>query len=210
METAVTDWRAAARHLCKVEPRFAPLVKAHGLPTMAPARDLYASLGRAIVYQQLSGKAAATIMGRVQAALGAPGRFPRPEAFLAAPMELLRGAGLSQAKALALRDLAAHVFEGRLDLRKARRLPHGELVAALTAVRGIGPWSADMFAMFALARPDVFAVGDLGIRKGLQRFLGLRQMPAPAAMERHSAPWAPWRSAAGWYMWRVVETLPPG
>lgn len=207
-EVSVKDWRQATKHLCKVEPRFVPLVQAHGLPEMAPARNLFASLGRAIVYQQLSGKAAATIMGRVQTALGSPKTFPRPEAFLAAPMELLRAAGLSQAKALALKDLSAHVDDGRLELRKIRHAPHAELVTALTAVRGIGPWSVDMFAMFALARPDVFAVGDLGVQKGLQRFLNLRQLPTPAVMAQKSASWAPWRSAASWYMWRVLETPP--
>lgn len=202
----VKDWKPAIRHLCKVEPRFAPLVTQHGLPTMAPARDLYGSLGRAIVYQQLSGKAAATILGRVQAALGSPKSFPKASVLVRAEMPVLRGAGLSQAKALALLDLAARVEDGRLDLRKARRLPHAGLIETLTAVRGIGPWSADMFAMFALARPDVFAYGDLGVKKGLQKFLGLRQLPTESVMARHSAAWAPWRSAAGWYMWRVLES----
>ena len=108
-EAAVKDWKPAIRHLCKVEPRFAPLVKQHGLPTMAPARDLYGSLGRAIVYQQLSGKAAATILGRVQAALGSPKTFPKASVLVRAEMPVLRGAGLSQAKALALLDLAARV-----------------------------------------------------------------------------------------------------
>lgn len=198
------DLAAAAAHLRRVEPRFAPLVERHGLPEMKPTRDPFASLGRAIIYQQLAGAAAATIHGRFCKLFGSA-RFPRPAQVVASSVEALRPAGLSRGKALALLDLAAHFDDGRIKPRALLRATDDEVAAMLLPVRGIGPWSVDMFLMFGLCRPDVWPVGDFGVRQGLQYFRRMRAMPAAARMNQVAAPWRPWRSLAAWYMWRVVE-----
>ncbi len=198
------DLAAAAATLRTIEPRFAPLVDRHGVPDLTLTRDPFASLGRAIIYQQLAGAAAATIHRRFCALFGS-GRFPRPARLRASTVEMLRPAGISNAKALALLDLAAHFTDGRVSPRALLQAGDAEVAAMLLPIRGIGPWSVDMFAMFGLCRPDVWPVGDLGVRQGLQHFLRLRALPAPERMLRAAAPWRPWRSLAAWYMWRVVE-----
>jgi len=176
----------------------------HGAPTFVPTPDPIASLGRAIVYQQLSGKAAATIYGRFVALY--PGkRFPRPAALLATPVDTLRACGLSAAKAAALRDLAAHVADRRLQPARLWAMTDEAVAAALLPVRGIGPWSVDMFLMFALCRPDVLPVGDLGVRKGMQRHFRLRKLPEPDRMRQLARAWEPFRSVGAWYMWRLLE-----
>jgi DNA-3-methyladenine glycosylase II len=199
-----TDWTAAAAHLRAADPRLAPVIDRHGLPTMAPTTDAVRSLARAIVSQQLSGKAADTIWGRFVALY--PGkRFPRPPAILATDDAALRAVGLSGAKAAAIKDLARHVVERRLVPRRLPTMTDEEVAAALLPVRGIGPWSVDMFLMFALNRPDVLPVGDLGVKKGMQRHFRLRALPEADKMTKLAAPWRPFRSAAAWYMWRVTE-----
>jgi len=172
---------------------------------MTPTKNAVQSLARAIVSQQLSGKAADTIWGRVLDLY--PRRvFPAPAAILATPDAKLRGAGLSGAKAAAIKDLARHVVEEKLVPRKLGTLTDDEISAVLLPVRGIGPWSVDMFLMFALARPDVLPVGDLGVRKGMQKHFKLRTLPEPERMIKLAAPWRPFRSVAAWYMWRLLET----
>lgn len=198
------DLAAATAHLRRIEPRFAPLIERHGVPTLTPTRDPFASLGRAIIYQQLAGAAAATILGRFCALFGSA-RFPRPATVAAASVETLRPAGLSRAKALALLDLAAHFTDRRIRPKALLAAGDAEVAATLLPVRGIGPWSVDMFLMFGLCRPDVWPVGDLGVRLGLQHFLRMRAVPAPARMTRVAATWRPFRSLAAWYMWRVIE-----
>lgn len=198
------DLAAAVRHLRAADARLGPVIARHGAPPLEPTRDPFRSLARAIVYQQLSGAAAATIFGRF-VALYPRKRFPRPAALVATPIETLRTAGLSGAKAAALRDLAAHFADGRVRAPKLLRATDEDVRAALLPVRGIGPWSIDMFLIFGLVRPDVLPTGDLGVRKGMQRHLGLRTLPSPATMERLAAPWRPYRSIASWYMWRVLE-----
>lgn len=199
------DWTPALRHLAAADPRLAPLIEAHGPPTYTQTRDPVLSLARAIVYQQLSGKAAATIWGRVLA-LYPRARFPRPQAILATPDARLRAAGMSGAKAAALKDLARHVVEKRLVPSRLPAATDEEIAAMLLPVRGIGPWSVDMFLMFALARPDVLPVGDLGVRKGMQRHWKLRKLPEADRMRQLAAPWQPFRSVGAWYMWRLTET----
>jgi DNA-3-methyladenine glycosylase II len=199
------DSAGALRHLRKADPGLVPLIKQHGPPTLTPTRDPVMSLGRAIIYQQLSGSAASTIYGRFVALFGGTG-FPKAEALAAMPVEQLRTAGLSGAKAAALRDLATHVVDGRLRPRALSKMSDEEIAAALLPVRGIGPWSVDMFLMFALCRPDVLPLGDLGVRKGMQRHFKLRKLPEPAKMTKLAEPWRPWRSVGAWYMWRVLET----
>jgi DNA-3-methyladenine glycosylase II len=199
------DWKPALRHLTAADPRLAPLIEAHGPPTYTTTRDPVLSLARAIVYQQLSGKAAATIWGRVMA-LYPRKRFPRAQVILDTPDADLRGAGMSAAKAAALKDLARHVVEKRLVPSRLPAATDEEVAAMLLPVRGIGPWSVDMFLMFALARPDVLPVGDLGVRKGMQRYFQLRKLPEPDRMRTLAEPWRPYRSVGSWYMWRLVET----
>jgi DNA-3-methyladenine glycosylase II len=198
------DWTPAIAHLTAADPRLAPLIAQHGPPDYNPTRAPVLSLARAIVYQQLSGKAAATIWGRVLA-LYPRRRFPPPRAILETPDEALRAAGLSAAKTAALKDLARHVHEKRLVPSRLPAATDEEIAAMLLPVRGIGPWSVDMFLMFSLARPDVLPVGDLGVRKGMQRHFRLRKLPEPDRMQQLAAPWRPFRSVGSWYMWRLLE-----
>ena len=205
MAATAIDWSPALAHLRKADGKLAVVIERHGSPTITPTTDAVRSLARAIVSQQLSGKAAATIWDRFVALY--PGkRFPRPAAIAATPDAALRGAGLSGAKAAALKDLARHVMERRLVPAKLPAATDEEIAAMLLPVRGIGPWSVHMFLMFALGRPDVLPVGDLGIRKGMQRHFGLRKLPDPDRMTKLAAPWRPYRSVAAWYMWRLLET----
>jgi DNA-3-methyladenine glycosylase II len=205
MAAPAIDWAPAIRHLRTVDQKLAPVIEHHGEPTITPTTDAVRSLARAVVSQQLSGKAADTIWGRLLALY--PGaRFPRPAAILATPDAALRGAGLSGAKAASLKDLARHVLEDKLVPARLAIATDAEIAAMLLPVRGIGPWSVDMFLMFALARPDVLPVGDLGIRKGMQRHFGLRKLPEADKMTKLAAPWRPYRSVACWYMWRLLES----
>jgi DNA-3-methyladenine glycosylase II len=199
------DWTPALHHLAAADPRLAPLIEAHGPPSYTKTRDPVHSLARAIVYQQLSGKAAGTIWGRVMA-LYPRARFPKAQAILDTPDAQLRAAGMSAAKAAALKDLARHVVEKRLVPSRLPSATDEEISAMLLPVRGIGPWSVDMFLMFALARPDVLPVGDLGVRKGMQRHWKLRKLPEPDRMRKLAEPWRPYRSVGSWYMWRLAET----
>ena len=171
---------------------------------MRPARDgtHFAHLARAIVYQQLSGQAAATIHLRVIERLGGS---MAPAALAALDDAALRGAGLSTAKTNALRDLAARVEDGRLVLDGIETLDDDAVIDALVQVRGIGPWTAQMFLMFRLGRPDVLPVLDLGVRKGAQQVHRLRALPDAERLERLATPWRPWRSVASWYCWRALE-----
>ena len=176
-----------------------------GLPDAARRRRThFESLARAIIYQQLAGKAAATIHGRV-CALTPGSRLPKPEELLALPEARLRGAGLSRNKLAALYDLAERVADGRLRTRSLGRLPDEEVLARLVEVRGIGEWTAQMFLMFQLGRLDVLPTGDLGVQEGLRRLDGLPERPGPAALGERGAVWAPLRTVASWYLWRLAD-----
>ncbi len=193
----------ALRHLRRVDAELDRLIGAHGPPRLAPSRNHLQSLTRAIVYQQLSGKAAGTIYGRFLDLFG--GRFPDAAAIAAMPAARLRRAGLSAAKAAYVRDLAARFASGSVDPRRFHRMSDEDLVELLTAIKGIGRWSVHMFLLFGLNRPDVLPVGDLGVRRGMQLRFGLGELPLPRDMEELAAPWRPFRSIGSWYMWRVVE-----
>jgi DNA-3-methyladenine glycosylase II len=197
------DWSAALAHLASADPRFTPLIDKHGPPDIAPRKDPIGNLSRAIVGQQLSTAAARTIWGRVIARYG--GKPPAAAAILATPDADLRAAGLSGAKTAALKDLAQHVLDKKVVPRRLPKATDEEISAMLLPVRGIGPWSVDMFLMFSLARPDVLPVGDLGVRKGMQIHFGLRKLPEADKMMKLAAPWRPFRTAASWYMWRLLE-----
>jgi DNA-3-methyladenine glycosylase II len=160
-------------------------------------------LMRAIVYQQLAGKAAATIYARVQALYG--GRAPTPAELAGTPPARLRRAGLSRQKLGYLKDLARSAATGRLPLDALDALPDEDVIEALTAIRGVGVWTAQMFLMFRLGRLDVLPLLDLGIQKGMRHTYGLRRLPKPVQMERIAAAWRPYRSVACWYLWRALE-----
>jgi DNA-3-methyladenine glycosylase II len=196
----------ARRILMRRDPRLAAVMKRVGrcgLPD-ARTREPFASLVRAILSQQLSGKAADTIHGRVVVLVGGQDRMT-PAALLAVTVEALRGAGVSRPKASYLHDLSARVLDGRLDLAALETAPDDEVIAAITSVKGMGRWSAEMFLMFRLNRPDVFPVADLGIVKGVQKLFGMKRRPKPRTMERLAEPWRPYRSVAAWYLWRILE-----
>jgi DNA-3-methyladenine glycosylase II len=200
----MADWSSALDHLRSID-GFAPLIEAHGAPTIEPTTDPIQSLARAIVGQQLSTAAARTIWSRVLA-LYPRKRFPSAARILATSDEALRAAGLSGAKTASIKDLARHVVERRLVPERLPLATDEEIAALLLPVRGIGPWSIDMFLMFALARPDVLPVGDLGIRKGMQRHFKLRTLPEADRMRKLAAPWRPYRTIASWYLWRLLES----
>lgn len=201
------DPDAACRYLADVDPALGGLIARVGEFTMRPepAHSLFQVLTRSIVYQQLTGRAAATILGRVTR-LFAPKRFPTPGDLLDIAPERLRGAGLSTAKTAALRDLAARALDGTVPtLSRARRMHDEEILERLTAVRGVGRWTVEMLLIFKLGRPDVLPVGDLGVRKGFVLTFGSRKLPAPAIMHRRGNRWRPYRSVASWYLWRALE-----
>lgn len=164
----------------------------------------YQYLARAIVYQQLAGKAAATIHGRV-CALTPGARFPTPEELLGLGDPELAGAGLSRNKLAALRDLARHVDDGRLRFARVARLSDEDAIAELTAVRGVGVWTAQMFLIFRLGRLDVVSEGDLGVQEGVRVLDGLDERPGPKELLARAERWRPLRSVATWLMWRVVD-----
>lgn len=162
------------------------------------------SLARAIVFQQLSGKAAATIFGRVAALF--PRKRPTPEALLALPDADLRGCGVSGQKLAALRDLAAKTQQGVVPGWAAlRKLDDEQIIEQLTQVRGVGRWTAEMLLIFDLNRPDVLPVADLGVRKGFQKAQGMRKEPTPEKLAKHARKWQPYRTVASWYCWRALE-----
>jgi 3-methyladenine DNA glycosylase/8-oxoguanine DNA glycosylase len=200
---------AGVQHLRRADARLAAVIDQVGTCTLRPGKQIYRSLFRAILYQQLAGKAAAAIERRVCLPFG--GRIPAPRDFLRARDAPLLSAGLSGRKLSYLRDLAAAFDTGRLQPQRLARLPDDEIIAAVTAVRGIGEWTAHMLLIFSLGRPDVLPVGDYGVRKGMQRLYALRRLPEPRTMERTAAPWRPYRSIASWYLWRSIDgTLPDG
>jgi DNA-3-methyladenine glycosylase II len=168
--------------------------------------DAYGTLVRSITGQQLSTKAAATIYGRLTQHYG--GRTPTPEEILDTSPQELRALGLSNAKAAYLRDLAEHIVDGELPVDDLAELPDAEVHETLTAVKGLGRWTVDMFLMFHLGRPDVLPVGDLGIRKAMQVHYGLEDLPSPSQMEQIADAWRPHRTLASLYLWESLDNRP--
>jgi 3-methyladenine DNA glycosylase/8-oxoguanine DNA glycosylase len=197
----------ACRHLADADPMLGALIARVGPCLLRPrhTQSLFAAVARAIVYQQLSGTAAATILGRVKA-IYAPKRFPAPRDILATAPERLRAAGLSAAKTAALRDLAERSLDGTVPtMRRVRLMDDEEVITRLVQVRGVGRWTAEMLLMFRLGRGDVLPVSDLGIRKGFALTFGSRRLPAAITIERRAERWRPYRSVACWYLWRALE-----
>jgi DNA-3-methyladenine glycosylase II len=197
-----TVWAAATRRLID-DPAFGPLVARVGPVRLRASRGTpFASLAASIIYQQLAGRAAQTIHGRFSAALNGE---VTAERVLATADEPLRAAGLSAAKLAAIRDLAGQSASGAVPLDDLHTLGDAEVVERLIRVRGVGAWTAQMFLMFDLYRPDVWPTGDLGVRNGLGRVLGLAEAPSPREMEWIGTGYRPWRSAVAWYCWRALE-----
>jgi DNA-3-methyladenine glycosylase II len=211
-EESEREAAAAVAHLRAADPVLRAVIDEVGADDLADRRagrpnDHYGALVRSIVGQQLSTRAARAIFGRLIDRFG--GRTPTPAEVLADdPEELRAAAGLSHAKVSYLRSLAEHVLEGSLDLERLDTLPDDEAIAELVAVKGIGAWSAHMFLMFHLQRPDVLAVGDLGIRRAMMIRYGLPALPAPGEMERIAEPWRPHRTLACLFLWRSLEAVP--
>jgi DNA-3-methyladenine glycosylase II len=203
---AEDDFVRARRYLMRRDPKLGALIRKVGRCRLPEARTRapFAALVRAILAQQLSGKAAETIHQRVLALVGGLDALT-PAALLAVDPDALRAAGVSRPKISYLRDLAEHVADGRLDLAALEDHDDEQVIEAITAVKGLGRWSAEMFLMFRLNRPDVFPVADLGIVKGVQKLFGLKRRPAPRTMVRLAEPWRPYRSVAAWYLWRILE-----
>jgi DNA-3-methyladenine glycosylase II len=189
----------------RCDPKLARLVKSVGPCGLAESRkmDRFAGLVRSIVSQQLSAKAADTIHSRVLAALHM--NRATPESILAIEEDTLRACGLSRAKIASVRDLASKVTEGRLALEALDQLDDESVIAAMTGVRGIGRWSAEMFLIFRLGRPDILPVGDVGIQRAMRKLYGLRKHPSPSRMTELARPWRPYRSVACWYLWRSLD-----
>jgi 3-methyladenine DNA glycosylase/8-oxoguanine DNA glycosylase len=201
------DPALAIQYLADADPRLGDLMARVGPFAMRPepTQSVFAALMRSIVYQQLSGKAAATIFGRVTLAC-TPRRFPTPRELLLVSSAQLREAGLSAAKTAAVRDLAQKTLDGTVpSLAQIRRMTDEEIIDRLTQVRGIGRWTVEMLLIFRLGRPDVFPVTDLGVRKGFGLMFRRGKLPDPASMLRRGERWRPYRSVASWYLWRALE-----
>src|SRR5256886_1805024 len=202
------DPAAAVEHLRGRDRRLAKLIDRVGPFRLRPAelQSPFEALLESIVYQQLTGRAAATILARV-IGLFRPRRFPRPQDVAGIAEEKLRGAGLSRSKAAALKALAAKTLDGTVpaSARALEKLSDAEIVERLTAVRGIGAWTVEMLLIFRLARPDVLPATDYGVRKGYALVRGARELPSPKALLAYGERWRPYRTVASWYLWRVLD-----
>ena len=194
--------RKAIHHLKKSDPVLRAVIDRVGPCRMEFGSPEFASLAETIVYQQLNGKAAVTIFNRFAALAGEP---LTPEGVLKLTDEQLRSVGLSKQKASYLKDLSAKTAAGLLDFARLPELPDEEVIKHLTQVKGIGVWSAQMFLMFTLKRPDVLPTGDYGIQAAIKKHYKKRKMPKPDVMEKIARPWAPYRSVACWYLWRSLD-----
>lgn len=193
----------ALRLLRRRDPALKQIISQVGPFAMTYHPPTFHALARSIIYQQLSGKAASTIFGRFQLACGV--RTLNPEAVLELAEEQMRAAGLSGQKARYVRDLALKTSTGEVRFGGHKRMTDEEIIAELTQVKGIGVWTVQMFLMFALRRPDVFPVLDLGVRNGMQKVYGLDASAKPADYEAIADRWRPYRSVGSWYMWRSLE-----
>jgi DNA-3-methyladenine glycosylase II len=203
--------KKAVEALRAADPVMERLIEEHGalvnrdLKRERPG-DAYGALLRSIVGQQLSTKAASTIYGRMLELFG--GHAPTPKQLLKADPDKIRAAGLSRPKIAYLRDLAQHVEDGSLELERLPELPDEEVAAQLTAIKGLGQWTADMFLMFHLGRPDVLPVGDQGIRRAVKVEYRLRKFPDPKRLEKLARPWRPYRTLACLYLWSSLDNTP--
>ncbi len=197
----------AHQHIAATDPRIAALIARSLRYNIKPAPLIrpFDALAESIAYQQLSGKAAATIFGRVRA-LFPRGKYLDPEKILATPDESFRAAGLSRSKIAAVKDLAAKTIDGTVPSARAiARMSDEEIILRLTEVRGIGRWTVEMLLLFDLGRPDVWPVADYGVRKGFAKIFGRRKLPTPKQLMKFGEKWRPYRSVAAWYFWRALD-----
>lgn len=205
----VYRWAEATALLSATDPALARMIALHGPCTLArrsAAGGAFGALARSICYQQLAGAAASAIHGRFLSLYG--GR-PTAAAVAATPEPVMRSVGLSAAKVASIKDLAAKALDGTVRLGGWSRLTDDEIVERLSRVRGIGPWTAQMFLIFQLNRPDVWPTGDLGVRSGYSRMHGLDALPEPSELARLGDVYRPFRTVAAWYCWRVVDARLP-
>lgn len=198
----------AADYLYAADPVLAPVITRAGLCTIRPSTDYYQGLADAIISQQLSVHAARSIENRFRDMFG--GSFPAPEQILTTDVETLRGIGFSRAKAGYVLDLARHIADGNVQFNHMDSLSNEQVIAELTAVKGIGVWTAHMFLMFNMGRTDVLPVGDLGIRNGIRALYGFADAPTPQQVTELAARngWHPYESIASWYIWKSLENEP--
>jgi len=194
--------RRAVSHLKKSDPVLAAIIKRVGPFRMDYGEPVFHSLAQSIVYQQLNGKAAATIFDRFAALAGDP---VTPTGILKLKPEQMRSVGLSKQKSSYLRDLAERANRGELDFKRFPAMSDEEVIASLTQVKGIGVWTAHMFLMFSLRRPNVLPTGDFGVRMAIMKHYKKRKMPKPAQMGKIAKLWEPYRSVACWYLWRSLD-----
>src|SRR5215469_2256839 len=197
--------KKALIHLKKSDKILSSIITRVGPCKITYREASFEALARAIVFQQLNGKAARTIYGRLEEAAG--GKIT-PEAIQNLSVGEMRRAGLSRQKIGYIRDLAEHALSGKVDFTNLDKLSDAEVIAALTDIKGIGEWTAHMFLIFALRRPNVLATGDLGVRTAVQRAYKKRKLPTPGQMEKIAENWHPYRSVACWYLWRSLEFKP--
>jgi len=195
--------RHAIVHLKKADPVLAEIIERVGPYRMQFRDPAFSTLVRSIVYQQLSGRVALRIFERLLDLL--PERQLTPEAVLPLTVEQMRTCGLSGQKTRYIQDLAARTFAGELDFTRLPGMRDDEVIAALTQVKGVGVWTAHMFLIFALQRPDILPVGDLGIRTAVRKAYRMRALPKPERMEKIARAWRPWCSVASWYLWRSLD-----
>ncbi len=199
------DAETARKHLMKADPVMRGIIKRVGELALEARGEPYEALLRSVLYQQLAGAAAAAIERRFLALFG--DRIPEPDELTAASDEALRGAGLSRQKSGYMRSVAEHFASGEISNRKLRRAPDEEVIELVTAIKGVGRWTADMLLIFCLGRPDVLPVGDLGVRNSMMGAYGLEDQPKPEDMYRIAESWRPYRSAGTWYLWRRGDTV---
>ena len=195
--------RKAIEHLKSSDPTLRAIIESVGPCRIEYGEPTFASLAETIVYQQLNGKAAATIFGRFADLAGRP---VTPQGVLKLTDPEMRAAGLSKQKLSYLRSLAELTLSGEVNFEQLPNLPNEEVIAHLTRVKGIGVWSAQMFLMFTLRRPDILPTGDLGIQIAMRKHYRKRKLPKPKEMEKIAKAWAPYRTYACWYLWRSVDT----
>ena len=195
--------KKAIPHLKKSDPVLREIIERVGPYRKEFSDPDFTALARSIVYQQLHGRAAATIFGRLETGCGEAG--VTPAALVKMRMPRLRSFGLSVQKSTYIKDLAARTAKGEIDFGALPGLADEDVVKTLTRVKGIGVWTVHMFLIFALRRPDVLPVGDYGIRAAMKKAYALEDLPKPAEMERIAAPWRPYASVASWYLWRSLD-----
>jgi DNA-3-methyladenine glycosylase II len=199
--------RKAINHLKKADPVLAAIIEKTGPYRVTYMEPVFQTLVRSIVYQQLSGKAAMTIFNRlVEAAKVTP---LTPEAILKMRAQKMRTLGLSKQKTVYIRELAKLTRDGAIRFERLPEMEDAAIIETLTRVKGVGVWTVQMFLMFALQRPNVLPVGDLGVRAAMKKAYGLAELPKPEEMESIAAAWHPYRSVASWYLWRSLENQGP-